>query len=283
MKILIADPAKNITAFVLDPVADPARRTAISRAILADKGLAVEQVGFVFPPTEENDGDRGLNSLGWEQGSRHNRGFWRLEMAGGEFCGNAARSFGLYVAGITGVKGKARVLISISGSAEPVPVDVDTERCQAQAEMPLPLEESMLDYGGRALPVFVFEGIAHVIAPDIKPEPDAFSAIKLLTVSKYKEIPAFGVMFYETASAFMRPAVYVRDPETLVFESSCGSGSAALGIWLGRGVQDGTTLFRIAQPGGVIETAVAKKSGSLVRVAIGGPVMLGAPEDRVFR
>ena len=260
MKILIADPAKNITVFVLDAVDDSAERSSLARAILEDEKLKAEQLGFVSAPSE------------------HSNGLWRLDMSGGEFCGNAARSFGLYVAGIQGLKGKGTVFVSVSGADKPVPVHFDTERSFARAEMPKPLVVKNIDYKGRSLPLMVFEGITHVIAPDLEADRENFFSIKLIAESGLSEanIPAaFGVMFYDTVSLFLRPAVSVRSGGNLVFESSCGSGSAALGVWLSREMSDGAFSFPITQSGGVIETEVTKKAGEIISITIGGELKLG--------
>jgi len=265
VKILVADPAKNITVFVLDPVENPADRAVLARAILAEERLKAEQVGFVSPPAFGT-----APSL------------WHLEMAGGEFCGNAARCFGLYAAKTQGLTGKALVSVSVSGAKEPVQVEVDTERNRAAAEMPKPSTVDSVNYGGRSLPVLIFEGIAHVIAPDLESKSENFYAIKAELEKKFHLPAALGLMFYDSASSFMRPAVYVRSVDALVFESSCGSGSAALGIWLSREIADGTANYAIAQEGGVIETEVVKKAGQVVRVTIGGEVRLGEAEEFRF-
>ena len=75
----------------------------------------------------------------------------------------------------------------------------------------------------------------------------------------------------------MRPLVWVRATGTTVFESSCGSGSAALGVWLARNVRDGGETTALAQPGGTIETRVLKREGAVQRISIGGKVGLTDP------
>ena len=71
LNVLRADPAGNITLFVLDPV--PAGdRAGLAARLMA--GSDAEQVGFVCPPV------MGGGCAG------------RMEMAGGEFCGNATRA-----------------------------------------------------------------------------------------------------------------------------------------------------------------------------------------------
>jgi diaminopimelate epimerase len=261
--LLIADPAKNITVFVLDPV--PAEdRAALVAAILSDPALGAEQAAFAVPPGRE--------------GNR----CWRLEMMGGEFCGNAARSFGLYVAGKTGLRGRHTVAIESSGASAPIPVRVDTEAGRAEAEIPGPRSVTALDFEGRALPVCVFEGITHVLAPDLRPDRESFFAIKAAFERNSPSLPgAFGVMFAGPPAApaseddAMTPAVYVYGTDSLVFESSCGSGSAALAVCKSRPLDDGEARYRIRQPGGVIEVRVLKRAGAVVSVAIGGPVTLG--------
>jgi diaminopimelate epimerase len=268
-EIVIADPAGNITVFVLDQVENPEDRVALSRAILADPLLKAEQAGFVFPP---------------ETGG----GLWRLQMMGGEFCGNAARSFGLFAAREQGLEGKVSIPVSVSGMAAPVTVNLDAESGWAEAEIPRPLALESLEYSGAVLPVVVFDGITHLIAPDFTPSESAFIKIMESLEKKHASLPscaqipaAVGVLFYDTGSRFMTPAVYVRATDTLVFESSCGSGSAALGVWENQGLSDGEGCLSIAQPGGVIGVKVRKAQGRVESVRIGGMVTLSRLKKRI--
>jgi diaminopimelate epimerase len=274
--IVIADPAKNITLFVLNPVQD---RAAAVKALMTDPSLgAAEQLGFVISPEKKGDP-------------------WRLEMMGGEFCGNAARSFGLYVARRMGLTGKTAVTIEISGSSAPLTVQVDTKEGLAEAALPAPVAEETLLFNGVGLPVYHFEGITHIIAPDIKPGKDVFYTIKDLFEKRGSprkgsrrspgagRLPdaghpsdALGVLFWDSGAKIMSPAVYVRGSGTLVFESSCGSGSAALGVWLSRDIRDGENRISLRQPGGVIEVALTKRGGELTSLSIGGPVKLYYPD-----
>jgi diaminopimelate epimerase len=254
--IVIADPAKNITVFVLTPV-PPDERAQVAGVLLSDPSLKAEQVGFVIPPF------------------RNAR--WRLEMMGDEFCGNAARSFGLYVARRTGLSGKVCLEVEISGANSPVGVRVDVERGLAEASMPPVVARKTLAYGGADLPVYVFEGIAHVIAPDIRPSEPVFYAIKALFEGDSDHCGALGVMFWDSAARLMTPAVYVYATGKLVFESSCGSGSAALGLCLAEALDSGEELLTLQQPGGIIEVRVEKRPGEGAVVSIGGPVTLACP------
>lgn len=62
----------------------------------------------------------------------------RLEMMGGEFCGNALRCAGFYHALRTGVQGKTCVFAEISGAEGVQPVMADTAAGEASTVMPLP-------------------------------------------------------------------------------------------------------------------------------------------------
>jgi diaminopimelate epimerase len=255
MEILRADPAGNITILVLTPVEDRDERVRVAQALLRDPSLGAEQVGFALFP-----GGPALP---------------RLEMMGGEFCGNAARSFGLYLAVERGLRGRHTLTLEISGAREPVRVEADTEAGTAAASMPLPLSEENLEYRGRALPLVVFEGISQAAAAGIPADGERFREIRALAEERFPPPAALGVMFWDEAALTAVPGVYVYRTSSLVFESSCGSGTAALGCVLGRDLRDGERRWSVSQPGGVLEAGIQKEAGKLTRLTIGGPVRLG--------
>ena len=190
------DPAGNITAVVLNPVR-PEQRAPLAQKILRE-GRA-EQVGFAVPP-----------KLGGE---------CRLEMMGGEFCGNAVRSYGYLWAMEHGKSGM--VSTEISGTSGPVPVNVDLTHGTAFAEMPLPLGIDWLEIGGEKYPLVLCEGICHLLAMDIEPDTKFVEAARsgLNAVQQ----GAWGIMFCR--GQLLTPVVYVRSTDSTVWESSCGSGS----------------------------------------------------------
>ncbi|MBQ1741495.1 MAG: hypothetical protein II045_00210, partial [Oscillospiraceae bacterium] len=111
--IVRADPAGNITLFVLDPV-EKARRASLSAQLMAMPEWKAEQVGFLCEASGECDG--------------------HMEMMGGEFCGNATRAFGMLTAQNKGLHGRHSLIIETSGCDHPVAVDVDVEAGTARAE-----------------------------------------------------------------------------------------------------------------------------------------------------
>jgi diaminopimelate epimerase len=243
-RVTIADAAGNTTALVSDAAA--AERTVIARRLLAETPegelAPPEQVGFVVPPLTAD-------------------GFWRLEMAGGEFCGNAARSFALFLAKKTEFHGTMGVIIEISGCPSPLTAIVNTETCEAEVEMPLPLAMSTISYDKNDFPVIIFEGITHIIVEDVDKStlPDELCKIffELKAIfDKTETTAALGLMFYDRPNNFLRPAVYVYGTDSFVFESSCGSGSAALAYYLSLNLPDGEHGFTFDEPGGVISSRI---------------------------
>ncbi|MCB5942721.1 hypothetical protein LJB68_14425, partial [bacterium 210820-DFI.6.52] len=73
---------------------------------------------------------------------------------------------------------------------------------------------------------------------------------------------------------YITPVVYVRDTDTTVFESSCGSGTIATAIYLSELHKKDIFNCRINQPGGIIESEVYRNNGKITRLMIGGRVEL---------
>ena len=97
MNYIKADPQGNITAIVTDP-SDPEDRIQIASGIM-EKDRTVEQVAFVIAP--ENGSDISI------------------EMAGGEFCGNAALSAAALFFLRKGAK-KGTCMVSVSGTSRSI-------------------------------------------------------------------------------------------------------------------------------------------------------------------
>ena len=89
LRVVRADPAGNITLFVLTPV-EKAECAAVAAKLLAIEALKAEQVGFIFP-------------------NGH------MEMEAGEFCGNASRAYGYLLAKQQGLTGRHTMHLSVTG------------------------------------------------------------------------------------------------------------------------------------------------------------------------
>lgn len=250
IRLFRADPAGNMTGFVLSPVPAQERAGLAARLMAGDASL--EQVAFVD--------EASLNGP-----------LPRMDMMGGEFCGNATRSFALYAAGRR-ARGEQTLRVCVSGAEKPVGVQLDAARGLAYADMPLPRGVERIRAGGE-VPVIHMEGIAHAVLLGETPSPAR--AREVLAAMPRED--AQGVLFVNGTR--MTPLVYVRATETSVWESSCGSGSVALAWWLAQGAPDGERAYAFAEPGGALEVRVQVERGEVVRAVMGGKVALGEEEE----
>ena len=207
---------------------------AVAAALLAAE-RAAEQVGFLS--------DRAESDIA-------------LRMAGGEFCGNATMSAAAFYAARTGVRDGC-VNVKVSGVDAPVEVRLAAQ-CggwRATAGMPRPLSVSRANLRGGGSPVVVrYPGIAHVIFPRPMEREDAEIAARAWCAAL--EAEALGLMLLDREKNTLTPLVYVPVPETLYWEHSCASGSAAVGAYLAAEAgKDVTAALR--EPGGVLTVSAA--------------------------
>lgn len=233
LRYVLLDPTGNRTVLVETPV-DPALQPACGTALLAAEPTA-EQVGFLSP------GD--------------DRCQLRLRMAGGEFCGNAAMSAAVLWCEQQGLD-KARVSLRVSGAADIVTVDVcrapdaawqgtvTMPPAGAPTELTLPLSNRTL-----RLPLVDMGGIRHLIVTEPMDRDQAEASIRQW--SDLLGAPALGLMLLDEAAGRLTPLVYVPGGDTLYWERSCASGSAAVGCFLAWRT-GAARKVRLAQPGGTL-------------------------------
>ena len=257
VNIIMADPAGNRTAFITDPV--PARlHAALGAAVVADEELDAEQAGFITMPGPGHPG--------------------HLQMSGGEFCGNASRSFGYLIGRERQMRSGEKVTITVSGAREPLQVTLGEEG--AEARMPLPEKTGQIQIPGAGIfPYVEFAGITHLILEDR--ETDSGLADRIIDhLRKYTDWQAIGVMFLQGEN--LRPYVWVRELETRVWERSCGSGTLACAVWKGRQEQEGLFRLELTEPGGRLYASVIRREGRIAEAGIGGPVRLEKPVIRTY-
>lgn len=240
LKVLRADPAGNITLFVLSPV-EKNEYADVANRLMALPQFAAEQVGFI------HDG--------------------RMDMEAGEFCGNASRAYGMLVARQQGISGEVQV--EVSGCDHPLSVFV-TETA-ASCEMPLPLWVRQVGVKGKTCTLVHLGGIAHLIVENVPPSETFFAAAEPI-FREMAELEAYGVIFLDGEK--MRPLVKVPATDTLFWEGSCGSGTLAAQIARCEGLPDGVYGGAFIQPAGTVTAEVTRHDGKIVSAKIGGPVML---------
>ena len=231
----VFDPTGNITALVETQV-DPADQPAAASWIMA-QNPEVEQVGFVTFAAAGAGAPVADVPVS-------------LRMAGGEFCGNATMcSAALYMI-VNDMPGEANVKVRVSGTKDPLDVRLvrrDAVSFDASVTMPpavgideLKLSDGMLPGNDvLRLPVVRMEGIAHVI---IEPDSGFFglkddSALAETLLRGWCGVlgaECLGMMFLDEGKGVhaLTPLVYVPGADTMFWENSCASGSAAAGMYL---------------------------------------------------
>ena len=192
LNILRADPAGNITVFVLDPV-EKAQRAAIAEKIMAIPALKAEQVGYACAAEDDVDG--------------------HMEMMGGEFCGNATRAYGMYIAQQKG--GLSSVRLRVSGCDHAVTAQVDLKSGTARAEMPCPRSVKRVTVNGHEGTLVDLTGIAHFVVEGVEPSEDFFRAAESI-FSGIAGLDACGVIFLNAENRSMTPLVKVIETGSLV-------------------------------------------------------------------
>ena len=176
-----------------------------------------------------------------------------LRMAGGEFCGNAAMSAAVY----TGIRRKiqqGKAQVCISGTDHPVEVTFAAAQdgiWEGIVDMPHPKSIQYVSFsGGQSYPVISFQGITHVILETDLPCSDA----ETVAVRWCRELnaKALGLMFLNREQQSLTPLVYVPAADTLFWESTCASGTTAVGAWLASESGRDFTM-NLRQPGGTLE------------------------------
>lgn len=255
LRYTVIDPTKNITLLVTDPVPRDVQPQVAAKLLALEPDA--EQVGFA----------EGLSA-----------GHPRLQMMGGEFCGNATMSMAAWLCRDIAV-GQDRVLsLPVSGADSPVSCHVTRiDGCFiGTIAMPLPekVENIYLPIGSiqQSLPVVFFPGICHVIASsEVISKEQAEDVLR-----RWSDIlpgEAAGLLLFSQDSMTFSPLVYVKPTDSCVWERGCGSGSAAIGAWLTslRGVNQ---CLSLRQPGGTIQVVTQVQDGVLSSLTITGTVQL---------
>ena len=237
-----------MTILVKSPVPRAAQPT-VAAALMDYESVHAEQAGFLEPATIP--------------GAR-----MRLQMAGGEFCGNAAMSLAACLAREAGMT-EGEILIEVSGAHGPVACRVRREGGAYLCALGMPLPVALETVCG--FPVVRLPGIAHAVVEGA--EVDAPALVRRIADETGED--AAGVILFSRDKMEIRPLVYVRSAGTLVWERGCGSGTAAVGAFLAL-KRDADVDVALLQPGGVIRARASCRGGFVASLAIEGRVRIVA-------
>jgi D-alanyl-D-alanine dipeptidase len=161
----------------------------------------------------------------------------RLEMAGGEFCGNASAAAAVLLAEHSN---ESTVRYEVSGFkgyvvAEVKPFDCYKYRVRTTFRgMDYIIKN--VEYESKELTMVDMGGIVHVLIEDNFPERE-YQLIqrKLVNELHLSNRDAVGVIWYmrQAGKVNINPVVWVRKIDTLYYESACGSGAIAAALCTG--------------------------------------------------
>lgn len=237
----LIDPTGNITILVRSDV--PVEKQPEIAEILMKKEPSAEQVGFV-----------GENSL---------------RMAGGEFCGNATVSTASMIQFERNAEigREENLLLKVSGAENEVAVSAEriSENeflCRVKMPEPVSIENISLEFSSEEfnLTAVDFGSILHLIYNGKMEKSAAEEAI--IRWSRELERDCMGIMFLDEQAMNLSPLVYVQNPPSLFWESSCASGSSATGIYLA--VKKGKKIeASFNEPGGILSVE-ASPDGEII-------------------
>lgn len=202
-----------------------------------------------------------------------------LEMAGGEFCGNALRSLAYLL--LEGKDGDLEV--NVSGTTKKLIAGVENNQAYAQIPILNDLNSVKILKGNT---IVSLEGITHLITkkyPGLNPIQLKRLGKQLLSeAGLLKSVPAAGVMFTTQTDTELKidPIVWVRNIKTLFYETACASGTAAVGLYKAKQSALYRTEIKIKQPSGYyISVSVARNQQSFINAQIRGTVKIICQEN----
>lgn len=254
----IAYPSGNTTAVVFDQMLNADREELNSLLMTAWKKQEagqpeVEQCCFVTMP-------------------KNKEAVARVEMFGGEFCGNATRSVIQLITEGKDYQG----MIEVSGVDRPLNFNVRDG--VIAVEMPLPQDGNLATKVAEGTLVRL-DGIAQLVVTDAMLQQNRAPRellTELLEQNKYglSEQPAVGVTYYDKATKKAEFGVWVKEVNTVFDETACGSGTCAIGVASAIDAKQNQKL-EVIQPSGesiTTEAAIDSASGEVVASNIAGKV-----------
>ncbi len=229
-------PTQNMTILVTDPL-PRAAHGAVAEQLMAYGSVGAEQVGYIEQPSLP--------------GARV-----RLQMMGGEFCGNASMSLAAYLAYLDELPDgqAASYPLEVSGAADIVPCEIKRQGDHYLGTVRMPLPEgfgSLHISAERSYPLVCLPGIAHAIVPASEMTPaEAEAGVAGWCADCGAD--ALGILLLSDDLSAFQPLVYVRSTDSSVWEHGCGSGTAAIGACLAAHRHESLSLS-LSQPGGVMQ------------------------------
>lgn len=234
----------------------------IASKIMSYDSVYAEQVGFIEKP-------------------RNNKAAAQLQMAGGEFCGNACMALAAFIASEKGLNQNdlTEILLEVSGTDKLIMCQVkrylDEYYCQVTMPIPKKIEQRTIKYDGSDLNIIIvrYHEFIHIVVEvnefSRTVREKAQSLAKLLGITLGANL--IGILLYKDKSNELAPLIYVPHLDSMIWERGCGSGTASLGAYLAW-KNKGEIVAKIRQPGGTINVVANCHKEELTSLKIEGSV-----------
>lgn len=253
-RVAIVYPSGNTTAVVFDQLLDVDRKMLNESVMSSWKSQSpsqpeIEQCCFVTLP-------------------RDPKAVARVEMFGGEFCGNATRSVVWMITKGVNYAG----LIEVSGVERPLEFRVNDG--EVKVEMPLPKGKTLVRSVSEGTLVQL-DGISQLVVTRRQDKQTPRELLEdLLKSNKYdlSSQPAVGVSYYDQTSGKAEFCVWVKDVDTIFDETACGSGTSAIGVAVANETGQSVNMNVIQPSGETIRTEASYAEGKVNKSFIAGEV-----------
>lgn len=254
------DPSGNIT-LIVDSFVERSEQWRVAAQLMALDD-SVEQVGFI-----ERAEDPCCAA--------------RLQMMGGEFCGNASLSAAAFLLRRAGSPANmpCQLPLEVSGAPEAVKISGEFDESgvfSGSVSMPLPeslSEAELLDgFDCCTLPLVRFPGICHAIVENGAVSRAA--AQKCIAAwCRTLGTDALGLMFLDAGAGTLEPLVYVASTDTAVWEGSCASGTCAAAAYLAERSGD-VACVTLKQPRGTLSASAQFCRGQISSLVLNGSAVV---------
>lgn len=228
----------------------------LANKIMTEEYLPCEQVGFIEP-------------------SKSEKAVYKLSMMGGELCVNALRCLAYLHFHETK---ETKFSIESSGSEELFNMEISESGSLVTLRFEMTIPNIQIS---KSLGLIHLEGISHFVEdlPDVgltySQIENRLDDLLIKHASEIGNVQAIGYIPYQAQDDIkITPLVFVRDTGTKILESSCGSGTIAVGLHeYVNGRKD--SIFTIKQPSeAVFKVSVDKIEGDKYSVSIASTVEL---------
>lgn len=231
------NPSGNMTILVHSQHC-PSDYARIANQLMASTHVCCEQVGFI-------------ESMKQDSGET-----FRLVMNGNEFCGNATMSYIQYLKEHKLLTSK-QCYVDVSGCEKLVPCTIhDYQLYEVGMPQAQQVSQEYLHIGQQVWQAIkvTYDSYVHYVIPIEEISPSIKHQIEQYVKNQQwdNQYKTIGIMLFHVQNQFLHPLIYIPEVESLIWENSCGSGAATIGVFNNYQSENPCADYIVYQPGGSI-------------------------------